>query len=201
MILIDILLLAGGKSSRMRGVDKLLEPVRGVLLIKDRAKMCLATKARQVIVVTAPEHPQRETELKGLPLKCVVNQGAALGMAHSLQAGLVHTDADAVLIMLADLPDLNTQDLNTVISHAKTSNALIIRGATEAGKAGHPVLIRSALFPELMALEGDIGAGPVIQANLENTELVTLPANNALNDLDTPEAWEIWRKTEKKPLN
>ena len=198
---IDILLLAGGSSSRMRGADKLLEDVGGKTLIRDRAEMCLATSARRVIAVTAPEHAQRAAEVNDLDLAHVANDGAALGIAHSIQTALAQTDADAVVIMLADLPDLTTEDLNQIIDRAETSDALIIRGATQDGKPGHPVLIRKALFPDLMALRGDQGAAPVLKANQLQTELVQLPAQNALNDLDTPEAWAEWRAAQKeKPL-
>lgn len=197
---VDILLLAGGKSSRMRGRDKLLETVRDVPLIYDRAQMCLATSAQRVILVTAPEHHQRRKAVENLDVTHVLNQGSEHGMSDSLKAGIKASTAKAVLIMLGDLPDLTTDDLDLVIQQSASSEAVVIRGAADTGTPGHPVLIKRPLFDSISQLEGDQGAAPVLKAHKSQTLLVPLPGRNALNDLDTPEAWNAWRERQEKPL-
>ena len=193
MTSIGILLLAGGGSLRMLGPDKVLEQVRGLPLLTDRAMMCLDTKAIEVVVVTAPDKPDRKFALTDLDVLVVENGGSFQGMAHSLQLGLRHITADAVLIMLADLPDLTSQDLDKLIDYAQTSEAVIIRGTSQTGVPGHPVIIRRSLFDDLMSLRGDQGAAPVLARYKDQTETVALPDDHATADLDTPEAWSQWR--------
>lgn len=177
----------------MQGRDKTLEEVRGRPLLADRAMMCLAADAQNVVVVTPPDKPDRRLALKGLDVEIVANNGSSKGLSHSLQVGLRHITQDAVLIMLADLPDLTAQDLNQIINHARRSNATITRGTTAAGKPGHPVLIKRALFDEIFTLTEDQGAAPILAAHKDEIDLVPLPENNATADLDTPEAWAEWR--------
>lgn len=178
----------------MLGPDKVLEPVRGLPLLTDRALMCLETQADRIVVVVAPDKPNRKLALKNLDVDIVPNGGSFQGLAHSLQVGLRHISQDAVLIMLADLPDLTTEDLDKVISHARSTDADIARGTSETGQPGHPVLMKRALFEQVYDLSGDQGAGPILAANKDRIELVNLPGDHATADLDTPEAWSQWHQ-------
>ncbi|MFY0691500.1 MAG: nucleotidyltransferase family protein [Paracoccaceae bacterium] len=188
-----ILLLASGASKRMKGRDKLMEAVRGRPLLRDRAMACLSAGIGRVIVVLPPDRPERDKALAGLELEILHTQGSEFGQAHSLKTGLAQVREDAVMVVLADLPDLTPEDLAAVHARAMTSQAPILRGASAAGKPGHPVLFRAALFPELLELDGDQGAQPVIRRHIDDVELVPLPENHALHDLDTPEDWAAWR--------
>ncbi|WP_245913009.1 nucleotidyltransferase family protein [Litoreibacter ponti] len=189
------LLLAGGASSRMRGTDKLLEQVRGKALLRDRAEMCLAA-GLPCRVVLPPKAPARRNALHGLDVEIVETQGSELGLSHSIRTGLIGLRGDALLV-LADLPDLSATHLRRVVDAARAHPLKqVFRGATEAGKPGHPVLICHGLFEELRGIEGDTGAQPVLKAHSGETVLVPIgPA--ALADLDTPEAWAAWREGQR----
>ncbi len=187
-----ILLLAAGRSSRMRGADKLMELVDGEPLIRNRARICLAT-GMKTIVVLPKDRIERAVALDDTAVEQVVSQNAHMGLSHSLRDGIAHVTTDLAMIMLADLPALTTDDLSLVMSRAHTTGARITRGATQTGQPGHPVVVHRSVFPELRALSGDQGAQPVLQSYEDRTELVTLPGRNAILDLDTPEDWARWR--------
>lgn len=72
-------------------------------------------------------------------------------------------------------------------------DALVWRGTTEDGKAGHPIIFDRALFPDLTQLQGDTGGQDVIRQARHRVHLVRLPAQRARLDLDTPEDWDQWR--------
>lgn len=193
-----LLLLAGGASSRMGPRDKLLEDVGGKPLLRARAEVCLAAKPDALRVVLPPDCPQREEALRGLDVEILHNEGSAHGLSHSLMCGAQGVQTDNLLIVLADLPDLTGAHLTkTMDAAAAHPLASILRGATDEGRAGHPVLIRRALYPELAGLTGDTGAKPLLQRHRADTVLVPIgPA--ALRDLDTPEDWAAWRE-ENRP--
>jgi CTP:molybdopterin cytidylyltransferase MocA len=184
--LVPILILAAGASRRMGGRDKLLEPVRGQPLIRDRALAALTTGAP--VFVTLPlGDTARHAALKGLPVTRV--EVAPGPMGDSLGAGIraLPQDATGALILLADMPDLTSDDLTAVLNGF---DGTARRGATTDGKPGHPVLLPRRLFAATQTLSGDEGSRMVLKG--EEVTLVPLPGQNARTDLDTPEAWAAW---------
>jgi len=175
----------------MGGRDKLMEDVSGQPLLRDRALMCLASKADAVRVVLSPNHPARRAALDGLNVETVETADPALGLSHSLQTGAAELSGD-LMVVLADLPDLTAADLDHVMAESARSHSAIVRGATEDGASGHPVLIKSHATHLIAGLSGDAGlkfghTGP------HETALVKIDAQRARTDLDTPADWARWR--------
>lgn len=190
---IPILLLAAGHSSRMGGTDKLLQIVDGVPLLRRAA--LIARRAAPVIVALPPAPHPRHDALDGLDLQRVGIPDAHEGMNASLRGALeqVSDDARAAMVLLADLPDITTEDLASVLGSVRSyPDKLIWRGATISGKPGHPVVFDRCLFGRLSHLKGDEGAQSVVRAYADKVHLHTLPGHNALLDLDTPEDWAAW---------
>ena len=102
----EVLLLAAGASTRMRGPDKLLEDIQGVPLLHHAAKAALGAKVERVNVVLPPDHQPRLAALHALNVNRVTCQDWQDGMSASLRAGLaaISLDCDAVIIALADMP-------------------------------------------------------------------------------------------------
>ncbi len=185
-----ILLCAAGASGRMRGADKLLEPVAGVALLRRQALAGLATGTR-VLVTLPPDRPRRAAALDGLAVEPVPVPDAAEGLAASIRAGVAAARGGALLVMLADMPDIGAEDLALLIAgHAAAPDA-VIRAAAEDGRPGHPVLFPARMAAALAGLRGDRGARDLLRA--EMPVLVPLPGCRALTDLDTPEDWAAWR--------
>jgi CTP:molybdopterin cytidylyltransferase MocA len=189
----EILILAAGSASRMRGADKLLEDVDGEPLLAHSARVALATGCR-VTVTLPPDRPGRLVAIQGLAVTPVIVPDAAQGMAASLIAGLRALPAAApVLMVLADLPDLTTKDLQACLAVWAKDPRAIPRGAAADGTPGHPVGFPPDLQAELLALTGDTGARAVLARHADRLHLVRLPGTHATTDLDTPEEWATWR--------
>jgi molybdenum cofactor cytidylyltransferase len=188
-----ILILAAGASSRMRGADKLLERVEDQPLLTRITGAALATGA-QVTVTLPPNRPARAKALQGLAVAHVIVPDAASGMAASLKAGVAALPKDApVLLLLADLPEITSDDLNLMLTEWQATPDLILRGTAADGTPGHPVCLPAWCRPEIAALEGDEGARGLLQRHRDQLRLVPLPGNHATTDLDTPEDWAAWR--------
>jgi CTP:molybdopterin cytidylyltransferase MocA len=189
-----ILLLAAGASSRMRGADKLLEPVEGVPLVLRQARVALATGAS--VIVTLPlDRPLRNAALAGLELTTASVPDAALGLSASIRAGVRAAGARPVLVLLADLPEITTDDLSLLLARHAVAPDLILRATAADGTPGHPVLFPEWALPGLAELTGDNGARDLFQQHRDRMEFIALPARHAVTDLDTPEDWTAWRAT------
>jgi molybdenum cofactor cytidylyltransferase len=186
---VDIVVLAAGRSSRMGGPNKLLATFDGVPLIRRSVETALAARnAGHVRVVVG--HMQREiwAAIEGLPVEIVANPDFADGLSTSLNAGFKASgEADGVLVMLADQPLLTATDLDRLIAaFAKEGQGAIV-AATDQGRRRNPVILSTGFADAIAGLSGDVGAAPVIAANPEAlTEIEIGPA--ASTDVDTPEA-------------
>ncbi len=194
---IEIILLAAGASKRMRGSDKLLEDVAGIPMLRHAAKTALQANVDKVHVVVQPGLPARETAVAGLKINRVISHRWYEGMAASIQAGMaaLSSDCDAVIIALADMPDLEAQHFNQLIAaFDPAKNHEICRANTEEGRAGLPVLFGGRFFETLAALQGDRGARDVIKDATGYLVDVPTAGQAAVIDLDTPQDWADWRK-------
>ena len=128
------LLLAAGAGSRM-GVPKALVDdwlVRGVRTLRDGG-------CDGVTVVLGADAALAAELLAGIEADAVIAEDWAEGMGASLRAGLAGLDAEAVLVSLVDLPDLDAEVVRRVLGAG--ADAATLRRATYDGTPGHPVLI------------------------------------------------------------
>lgn len=188
-----LLILAAGRSSRMRGADKLAQEVDGVPLLRRQVAAAIAAGAR-VHVALRPDDP-RAALIAGLDAVTLPLVESAEGMGGTLRAGVARLPpARRFGFMPADLPDLDAAMIARAIgAAARDDGSLVWRGATAAGRPGHPVFCDAALRPRFAALSGAQGGRAVLAPYAARTRIVTLPGEAALRDLDTPEDWADWR--------
>ena len=186
---IAAIVLAAGRSTRMGGPNKLTAEVAGKPLLRIAAEEALASRADPVIVVTGHQRDRVEQALAGLNVRFVHNPGFADGLSTSLRAGIaaVPADADGAIVCLGDMPQVRAALIDRLIAAFDPARGALIVVPTIQGKRGNPVLWSRRFFPELAALEGDVGARHLIGTYGEALTEVTADAA-ALIDIDTPEA-------------
>jgi molybdenum cofactor cytidylyltransferase len=187
---IAALVLAAGKSSRMGGPNKLLENIAGRPLVRIVAEAALGSKARPVIVVTGHQRERVEAALAGLPVTFAYNPHFADGLGTSLKAGIaaLPAAADGVIVCLGDMPQVDAALIDRLIGAFDPDNSALVVIPTIDGKRGNPVVWSRRFFPDLMAVEGDVGARYLIGRYAEAVTEVPLTGTAALTDVDTPEA-------------
>ncbi len=191
---ISILIPAAGASRRMRGRDKLLEQIDGVPLLRRQVARAIATGWPVVVCVRA-DVPERMAALDGLDTRLVQVSQPEAGMSVSLREGMaqINDTAEAVMILPADMPDLNTDDFKSLARQYAGMDPTVLRATSANGTPGHPVIFPRRLFDKLRALPDGEGARHLLEH--EDVALCTLPGERAVTDLDTPEDWALWRQS------
>ena len=189
---IAAIVLAAGRSSRMGGANKLLEKIAGRPLVRIVAEAALASRARPVIVVTGHQRERVEAALGGLPVAFVHNAHFADGLGTSLKAGVaaLPAEADGVIVCLGDMPQVDAGLIDRLLDAFDPDKGALVVMPTIEGLRGNPVVWSRRFFPDLMAVEGDVGARHLIGRYAEAVTEVPLSGNAALTDIDTPEALE-----------
>lgn len=197
---IAVILLAAGQSRRMKGHDKLLEPLGAERMLGHAAKVALGSRADAVFVALPPNANLRLAEIMDLRVTPIPVPDFSEGMGGSLRNAMAHIgpEFEAVIIALADMPEISPVHFDALIqAYRSTNNQEIFRATTEDGFAGHPVLFGRRFFESLAQTQGDTGAKAVINANREYVLEVPTKGQAARLDLDTPEAWATWRQSQK----
>ena len=187
---IAAVILGAGRSTRMGGPNKLPAEIGGRPLVRIAAEEALASRARPVIVVTGHQRDKVEAALAGLDVTLVHNPDFADGLSTSLKTGLaaVPADVDGAIVCLGDMPQVNAALIDRLVSAFDPESGALVVVPTFDGKRGNPVLWSRRFFPELMALEGDVGARHLIARYPEAVVEVPVTDKAALVDVDTPEA-------------
>ena len=187
---IAALVLAAGRSTRMGGPNKMIAEISRRPLVRIAAEEALASRASPVIVVTGHQRDQVEAALAGLPVQFVHNPDFAQGLGTSLRAGVaaVPADADGAIVCLGDMPQVDASLIDRLIAAFDPDRAALVVVPTFEGKRGNPVLWSRRFFPDLMAIEGDVGARFLIGRSPEAVIEVPVEGKATLVDIDTPEA-------------
>ena len=182
--------LAAGRSTRMGGPNKLLADIARRPLVRIAAEEALASRAKPVIVVTGHQREQVEKALAGLPVELVHNPDFADGLGTSVRAGIaaVPADADGAIVCLGDMPQVDAGLIDRLIAAFDPDQGALVVMPTFEGRRGNPVLWSRRFFPDLTAIEGDVGARHLIGRYSEAVVEVPLEGKAALVDVDTPEA-------------
>lgn len=193
---VTVIVLAAGLSSRMGGTNKLLAMLDGTLLVRRSTDRALASKAARTIVVTGHMAEEVEAALAGSRAECVFNPDYRSGLASSLKAGLAAAgDADAIMVLLADMPGVETAHLDALLAAFSARPDAIIRAAS-GGRGGNPVILPRVLFSEIARLEGDMGARALVEASGLEIRDVEI-GEGAHFDIDTREALRRVGATER----
>ena len=172
-----------------------LEPDGTVIIVAHRSEM--GTGIRSVLpTVLADEldadwkRVKVEQALGGLSVRFAHNADYAQGLGTSLRAGIaaVPPDADGAIVCLGDMPQVDSALIDRLIAAFDPERGALIVVPTFQGARGNPVIWARRFFPDLMAIEGDVGARHLIGRYGEAVSELAVTGKAALVDVDTPEA-------------
>jgi molybdenum cofactor cytidylyltransferase len=191
---VAIILLAGGKSSRL-GRPKQLLTYQGQTLLRYSLQIALDSYAQPIIAVLGSDADTMQKEINDTRVQVAVNREWQEGMASSIRCGIkavtgISPAAEGVIIMVCDQPFVTSQLLNELITaHQETRKPIVACGYENT--FGPPVLFHHSVFDELLQLKGDIGARGIIKQHTNEVEVIPFP--DGTYDIDTEADYEKLR--------
>lgn len=189
---VTIVLLAAGMSSRTAkdGFHKLLAQFDGVPLLRKMARVASASKALSVVVVLGYRHDMFKAILSDLDVEIAINKNFAEGMASSIVSGFATAqarNADGIMVMLADMPEISTAHLDRMIEAFEGCGGSSVVRAVCGDIPGNPVILPRSLHEAVLTLKGDGGARRLIEAS--GVPIIGIDVGEAAErDVDTREA-------------
>ena len=180
------IVLAAGAASRMGQLKQTL-PYRGSTLVGHAVDRAVRAGFSPIIVVVGAEAGSVRTALAGLPVFVAHNAEWQSGMGSSIVAGMrrlqtLETDPEAVAILLADQPLIQTSHLTAMRAHLRSGAAIV--AARYNGTVGVPALFHRSLFGELASLDPAAGARSLLLRGGQS--LIAFDLAEAATDIDTP---------------
>lgn len=180
------LVLAAGRSSRMRGGNKLLAEIDGIPLVARAVDTVLATPVRPVLVVTGRDADRIRAALAGRELRFVENAAYAEGLGGSIAAGAraAPRGIDGLFVCLGDMPRIRPRHLEALAAAFESSRRRAICVPVHGERRGHPVLFPADLVAELERLRGDRGARRLLDEHADRVREVPVADPGVLFDVD-----------------
>ena len=187
---LEAIVLAAGAGRRFGG-GKLTAPWGEGLLLDAALAAAFAAPVRAVTVVwgadpavleAASRYADRTGQTARLHL--VRNPLHAEGMGASLRTGVASLPPDAAgaFVFLGDMPRI-PHDIAPKLAEAVTAGARAA-APTCGDQRGHPALFSTELFPALLSLAGDRGAGWLLNVMTHGLALIPTEDDGVLFDVD-----------------
>jgi molybdenum cofactor cytidylyltransferase len=193
---VTVVILAAGRASRM-GREKLLLMLGDKPVIRRVAEMVCHSELdglSDTVVVANPRNQDSiRAVLAGLDLRIVCNPSFEQGLGTSIATGVaaaVGSDASALLLVQGDQPFVNAEVLRRLIDEWREHQSAVVASSYNEITTT-PVIFSRALFAEMAALKGDVGARSVLRNH--GGRVITFPAWRGA-DLDTEEDYERVRQ-------
>lgn len=194
-------ILAAGSSTRLGRPKQLLkldgEPVARIVV-----RNAIESQLDEVILVTGARSREVAAAVGELGQRNVHNPDYERGQSTSVRAGLaaVSPDADAVLFLLGDQPEIGSDVIDAVIAAFRRTGAPIVQ-PVYGSTPGNPVLFARALFPELVEVTGDMGARSIVKRRSDDVCRIQVSAGPPPGDIDTEADYqalqERWARREE----
>jgi CTP:molybdopterin cytidylyltransferase MocA len=184
--------LAAGRSARMGSTNKLLVEVAGMPMVRRVVRTALDARLDPVVVVLGHEAGEVRDVLHDLPVTFVDNPDHRAGMGTSVARGVgaLSDTVEGALILLGDMPWITTGDVTALVEAFAPEEGRGICVPTIERKWGNPILWAARYFPELRALEGDVGARHLLAVYDDDVCEVPVSGAGVLRDVDTRQALE-----------
>jgi len=196
---ITIVILAAGKGSRMGNIKQLL-PYKDSNLLQHVIYQALNSKGSRVYCVLGANANIILKTVIGEQVTFIRNPNWESGLSSSIVVAVNHFKnlekfPSAVLVMLADQPNVGSNFINKLIDLYQINENQIIASAY-GNKNGVPAIFPNLYFEDLLNLKGDKGARLFLKSNQENVLAITPEYLEILNDIDSQEDYENLIKNE-----
>jgi molybdenum cofactor cytidylyltransferase len=191
------IILAAGQSRRL-GQPKQLLTLDGRLLLQHVVDAANASSLDDVILVlgNSADLITRAIQLgRGrIAMNAHFDEGQSTSIHCGIDAIQSHTSQrriQAALFLLGDQPTVATALIDAIVQQYHRSSRLIVAPRFADG-IGNPVLFDRALWPDLLAITGDMGARGILAARREDIDGVRVDHARPV-DIDTWEDYDTVR--------
>ena len=184
--MIKAILLAAGRSKRLKSENKLIKLYKKKPLINYSLKTLHKSKVNKVIVVLG----YQKNEIKKIIKKnkkntFVFNKEYKKGMASSIKVGLkkVTKKDKGFIIVQSDMPFIKSSDVNKICSSIK-SEKYLVHALRYKNSVGNPIGFDASIMKKFKRIKGDVGAKFMVKRLKNETKFIKVNSLKSFKDFD-----------------
>ena len=184
--MIKAILLAAGRSKRLKSENKLIKIYKKKSLINYSLKTLHKSKVNKVIVVLG----YQKNEIKKIIKKnkkniFVFNKEYKKGMASSIKVGLkkVSKKDKGFIIVQSDMPFIKSSDVNKICNSIK-SEKYLVHALRYKNRVGNPIGFDVSIMQKFKRIKGDVGAKFMVKRLKNETKFIKINSLKSLKDFD-----------------
>ena len=184
--MIKAILLAAGRSKRLRSENKLIKKFKNKSLINHSLLVLHKSKVDKIVIVLGFQHKEVKKIIKENKKNIfVLNKKFKLGMSSSIKAGLkkISKKDKGFIIVQPDMPFIKTSDINKIYNSIVKKKHLV-HALKYKNKIGNPIGFDGLLLAKFKRMRGDVGAKFMVKRLKKSTNFIKVLSKKVFKDLD-----------------
>ena len=184
-------ILAAGMSKRMGSENKLLKKYKNNVILNQTLKNHFESKLKILNIVIGHDKESIKKNLRDFNIQIIENLNYMSGMLSSVKEINNHVDENitGIMISLADMPLVSSEDINSIIDAFLFHNEEKICIPESKGRFGNPMIIPVGIYKKIIQNENllkDKGLkSTILDGKFDIIRIST--SNGVLKDFDTQE--------------
>ena len=184
--MIKAILLAAGKSKRIKSENKLTKLYKKKPLLSYSLKALHKSKVNKVIIVLG--HQQNEVKKiikKNKKNIFSFNKDFRKGMASSIKVGLkkITKNNKGFIVVQSDMPFIKSSDINKIYNSIK-SKKFLVHVLKFKNKVGNPIGFDISTVKKFKRIKGDFGAKFMVKRLKKETNFIKINSLKSFKDFD-----------------
>ena len=184
--MIKAILLAAGKSKRLKNENKLIKKFKNKALINHSLQALIKSKIDKIVIVLGYQDKEvRKVINKNKKNIFVLNKKYRLGMSSSINTGLkkISKKDKGFIIVQSDMPFIKTSDINKIYNSI-SKKIHLVHALKFKNKIGNPIGFDSSVVTKFKKMRGDVGAKFMVKRLKNNTNFIKVLSKKVFKDLD-----------------
>ena len=184
--MIKAILLAAGKSKRLKGENKLIKKFKNKALINHSLSSLYKSKVDRIVIVLGYQNKEVRKAIKNNKKNIfILNKRFTLGMSSSIKTGLkkISNKEKGFIIVQSDMPFIKTSDINKIYNSISKKRHLV-HALKFKNKIGNPIGFDSSVLKKFKRMKGDVGAKFMVKRLKNNTNFIKVLSKRVFKDLD-----------------
>ena len=180
------ILLAAGKSKRLKNENKLIKIFKNKPLINHALNSVKNSKIKKIIIVLGYQFKEVKKKIKkNKKIIFVHNKNYKNGMSSSIKSGLkkISKKDKGFIILQSDMPFVKTSDINKIYN-SLIRKKYLVHALKYKNRIGNPIGFDISILNKFKKIKGNVGSKYMVKRLNHSTNFIKVSSSKVFKDFD-----------------